>query len=85
MRLSWRFLVGVRRELSRTAHSRRARYTSDMSGPSTKSKERPLVPHPDDEADVRAGLDEAERGDVLSSEESEEYIRSLIGDDAPEK
>jgi hypothetical protein len=61
-------------------------YTSRrMGGPSTKPKERPLVPHPDDEADVRAGLDEAERGDVLSPEESEEYIRSLIGDDASEK
>lgn len=61
-------------------------YTSRrMVGPSTKPKEQRLVPHPDDEADVRAGLDEAERGDVLSSEESEEYVRSLIGDDAPEK
>ncbi len=60
-------------------------YTTRMVGPSTKPKERPLVPHPDDEADIRAGLDEAERGDVLSSEESEEYIRTLVGDDAPEK
>lgn len=49
-------------------------------GPSTKPKERVLVPHPDDEADVRAGLEEAERGDVLSTEESAEYIQSLLGD-----
>jgi hypothetical protein len=56
-----------------------------MVGPSTKPKERRFVPHPDDEADVRAGLDEAERGDVLSDEESAEYIRSLVGEDAPEK
>jgi predicted transcriptional regulator len=56
-----------------------------MIGPSTKPKERRLVPHPDDEADVRAGLDEAKRGDVLSPEEFEEYIRSLIGDDASKK
>jgi hypothetical protein len=56
-----------------------------MSGPRTKPKERPLVPHPDDRADIRAGLDEAERGDVLPSEESEAYLRSLIGDDASAK
>ena len=55
-----------------------------MVGPSTKQKERPFVPHPDDEADVRAGLDEAERGDLLPDEQSAEYIRSLVGD-APEK
>ena len=56
-----------------------------MAGPSTKPKEalveRPLVPHPDDAADVRAGLDEAEHGELLSAEESAAYIRSLL--DAP--
>ena len=56
-----------------------------MIGPSTKPKEKRFVPHPDDEADVRAGLAEAERGDALSAEESAEYIRSLVGDAAPEK
>jgi hypothetical protein len=56
-----------------------------MVGPSTKPKEKPFVPHPDDAADVRAGLDEAERGDVLSDEESAEYIRSLVGENEAEK
>lgn len=56
-----------------------------MAGPSTKPKERIFVPHPDDEADVRAGLEEAERGDVLSAEESAEYLRSLLGDEPPAK
>ena len=40
-----------------------------------------MRPHPDDEADVRAGLEEAERGDVLSAEESEAYVRSLLDDE----
>ena len=60
-------------------------YTWSMARPSTKPKEarveRPLVAHPDDAADVRAGLDEAERGELLSAEESAAYIRSLL--DAP--
>jgi hypothetical protein len=56
-----------------------------MLGPSTKPKDGRFVPHPDDEADVRAGLEEAERGDVLSAEESAEYLRSLVGDDATKK
>jgi hypothetical protein len=55
------------------------------SGPSTKPRERVLVPHPDDEADVRAGLEEAERGHVLSAAESAEYIRSLLGNEPREK
>jgi hypothetical protein len=56
-----------------------------MVGPSAKPKEKRFVPHPDDEADVRAGLEEAERGDVLSAEESTAYVQSLLGDDASEK
>ncbi len=57
-----------------------------MSGPSTNpkqgaSKERTFVPHPDDEADVRAGLEEAHRGELLSEEESAAYVRALLGDE----
>lgn len=44
-------------------------------------KERVFAPHPDDEADVRAGLEEAERGELVSEEESAAYVRSLLGDD----
>lgn len=40
-----------------------------------------FVPHPDDEADVRSGLDEAERGELVSAEESASYVRSLVRDD----
>lgn len=43
-----------------------------MVGPSTTPKEKRFVPHSDDEADVRAGLEEAERGDVLPEEKSAE-------------
>ena len=45
-------------------------------------KEQCFAPHPDDEADVRAGLEEAERGDLLSEEVSAAYVRALIGDDS---
>ena len=54
-----------------------------MVGPSAKPKEKQFVPHPDDESNVRAGLEEAERGDVLSDEESADDVRSLSDDDAP--
>jgi hypothetical protein len=47
---------------------------------------RQLVPHPDSAADVRAGLDEARRGDMLSAEESAEYLRKhLAGGKRPAK
>lgn len=46
-----------------------------------RRKPKDFVPHPDDEAEVRAGLEEAERGDVLSQEESEKYVRELLGDE----
>lgn len=57
-----------------------------MTGPSSKPKRgahKPavFVPHPDDEAEVRAGLEEAERGELLSVEESKAYLRSLLGDE----
>ena len=61
-------------------------YTVRMAGPSSKPtqgapNEPSFAPHPDDEADVRAGLEEAERGELLSEEESAAYVRSLVGDD----
>jgi hypothetical protein len=54
-----------------------------MSGPTTKKEPREVVwvPHPDDLEEVRAGLEEAERGDVLSVEESAAYLQALLGDD----
>jgi hypothetical protein len=61
-----------------------------MSGPSAKPKHgspegRTFVPHPDDEADVRAGLEEGERGELLSEEESAAYLRALVGDEPASK
>jgi hypothetical protein len=56
-----------------------------MAGPSSKqrpgSDEPVFVPHPDDEAEVRAALEAVERGDVLSSDESAAYLRELLGED----
>jgi hypothetical protein len=55
-----------------------------MAGPSTKPKQSKgapvFVPHPDDEAEVRAALEAVERGELLSVEESAAYLRSLLGD-----
>jgi hypothetical protein len=60
-----------------------------MAGPSTKprgSDRAPVfVPHPDDVEAVREGLDQAERGELLSAEESEAYLRALLGDELPAK
>jgi integrase len=43
-------------------------------------------PHPKDEANVREGIEEANRGDLLSAEESAAYLRDLLGEEpAPKK
>lgn len=82
VRFTARRAIEVRRESNGAAEE--SGYTRSMAGPSTKPKgardERPVVPHPDDTADVRAGLEEAERGELVSAEESAAYIRSLLGD-----
>jgi hypothetical protein len=58
-----------------------------MPGPSTKPKaeaiEPVFVPHPDDEAEVCAAFDAVERGELLSAEESAEYLRALLGEGDP--
>jgi hypothetical protein len=38
-------------------------------------------PHPDDEADVREAAESAERGELLSTEASESFLRWLEGSD----
>jgi hypothetical protein len=58
-----------------------------MAGPSSKPKRgarKPpvFVPHPDDEADVREGLEAVERGDALSAEESAAHVRELLGNES---
>jgi predicted transcriptional regulator len=44
-----------------------------------------FVPHPDDDAEIRAGLEELQRGELMSVEESEAHLRSLLGEDEPAK
>jgi hypothetical protein len=60
-----------------------------MSGPSTKPKRTDggpaLVPHPDDVEAVRAGSEQADRGELLSAEESAAYLRQLLGDEHSSK
>jgi hypothetical protein len=38
-------------------------------------------PHPDDEADVREAMESVERGELLSVEASESFLRWLEGGD----
>jgi hypothetical protein len=38
-------------------------------------------PHPDDELDVREAAESVERGDILSAEASEGFLRWLEGSD----
>lgn len=40
-----------------------------------------LVPHPDDAAHVREAFTAADRGDLMSVEESAAYLRELLGDE----
>ena len=57
-----------------------------MSGPKAKPKPRKpaaLVPHPDDADDVRRAFDDVRRGDLLSPEESDTYLRELLDEDKP--
>ena len=59
-------------------------YTWCMVDPSPKPRAGKLVPHPDDEGEVRAGLEESQRDEVLSAEEAAAYLRELLGDERPE-
>jgi hypothetical protein len=55
------------------------------AGPKSDARKVPVfVPHPDDEADVRAGLDEVARGELLSAEESTVYLHWLETGEAPD-
>jgi hypothetical protein len=44
-----------------------------------------MVPHPDDIEAVREALDQADRGELLSANESEAYLRQLDGEPPPKK
>jgi hypothetical protein len=64
-------------------------YAVGMAGPSTKprgsEREPVMVPHPDDVEAVREALDQADRGELLSADESEAYLRQLDGKPPPKK
>jgi hypothetical protein len=48
---------------------------------SSQTPEKLWKPHPDDEADVREALESVERGELLSVEASEAFLRWLEGSD----
>jgi hypothetical protein len=45
----------------------------------TRTKGKFWKPHPDDEADIREALESVERGELLSVEASEAFLRWLEG------
>jgi hypothetical protein len=56
------------------------------SGPrssSPSSGESTFQPHPDDVAEVRSAIEEADRGELLSAEQSEAYLRWLETGEGP--
>jgi hypothetical protein len=50
-----------------------------VPGAARDHEQRDWRPHPDDEADVREAIAAAERGEVLSPEASEAFLRWLEG------
>ena len=52
-----------------------------MPSEATQGPRQLWKPHPDDEADVRAAIESVERGEVLSVEASEAFLRWLDGGD----
>lgn len=60
----------------------RPSYTSSVSPEETSRTSRKLwKPHPDDEADVREAMESVDRGEILSVEASEAFLRWLEGGD----
>ena len=53
------------------------------SSPSPASGAAHARPHPDDVAELRAAVDAAERGELLSAEQSEAYLRWLETGEGP--
>jgi hypothetical protein len=51
--------------------------TGEVSENAESTNARVSVPHPDDATDVREAFDEARHDDLLSTEESAEYLRAL--------
>lgn len=56
---------------------------STMKSMSGSAPPKQYRPHPSDEAEVRAAFAEAERGEVLTAEESESVIRWLESGEGP--
>ena len=54
------------------------------SDPAPAAKNRLWKPHPDDEADIAEAMEAANRGELLSPEASEAFVRWMegLGDDS---
>ena len=56
-----------------------------MSGPATKpartTRKDTFAPHPDDVEALREGVEQADRDELLSAEESAAHLRALLGDE----
>ena len=52
-----------------------------MKPKATEASQKLWKPHPDDEADVRAADESVDRGELLSPEASEAFVRWLEGAD----
>jgi hypothetical protein len=68
-------------ESARLASRAAPDYSFQVSPTALEPSERvPLDPHPDDEGDVRAAMEGADRGELLSPEASEAFLRWLESD-----
>ena len=63
------------------AQDRLAGYTLGVTPEPSQQARKLWKPHPDDEADVREALESVDRGELLSVEASEAFLRWLEGSD----
>lgn len=63
------------------APPRTLRYSSSVTTEAGRAARKLWKPHPDDDADVREAAESVERGELLSIEASEAFLRWLEGSD----
>ena len=63
------------------AQGRLTGYTPTVTPEPNREARKLWKPHPDDEADVREALESVDRGELLSVEASEAFLRWLEGSD----
>jgi hypothetical protein len=66
------------------ADQERSSYVFDMTPEARRAARQLWKPHPDDEGDVREAAESVERGELLSPEASEAFLRWLEGSDDDE-